>query len=71
MNCFRLENVSHRYDKATVLHGVDLRLEPGEILGLFGHNGAGKTTSIKLILGLCSPPRARFPCWKARLAIPR
>jgi len=32
MNCFRLENVSHRYDKATVLHGVDLRLEPGEIL---------------------------------------
>ena len=31
MNCFRLDNVSHRYDKATVLHGVDLRLEPGEI----------------------------------------
>lgn len=59
MNCFKLENVSHRYDKATVLHGVDLRLQPGEILGLFGHNGAGKTTSIKLILGLMKPSEGR------------
>ncbi|NMT62038.1 ABC transporter ATP-binding protein [Marinobacter orientalis] len=59
MSCFRLENVSYRYDKALVLNGVDLRLEPGEILGLFGHNGAGKTTSIKLILGLMTPTQGR------------
>lgn len=55
MSCFRLENVSYRYSKTPVLTGLDLSLEPGEILGLFGHNGAGKTTSIKLILGLMSP----------------
>jgi Cu-processing system ATP-binding protein len=60
MSCFRLENVSYRYDKATVLQGVDLRLEPGEILGLFGHNGAGKTTTIKLILGLMQPVGGLF-----------
>lgn len=51
MTCFHLENVSYRYDRNPVLNGIDLHLEPGEILGLFGHNGAGKTTSIKLILG--------------------
>lgn len=55
MSCFRLENVSYRYSKSPVLTGIDLSLEPGEILGLFGHNGAGKTTSIKLILGLMTP----------------
>lgn len=55
MSCFRLENVSYRYSKAPVLTGIDLTLEPGEILGLFGHNGAGKTTCIKLILGLMTP----------------
>lgn len=59
MSCFRLENVSYKYDKALVLNGVDLRLEPGEILGLFGHNGAGKTTSIKLILGLMNPVQGK------------
>ncbi|RMJ04307.1 putative ABC transporter ATP-binding protein YxlF [Marinobacter litoralis] len=59
MNCFQLENVSHRYDKTTVLRGIDLRLKPGEILGLFGHNGAGKTTSIKLILGLMKPSEGK------------
>ena len=55
MTCFHLENVSYRYDRNPVLNGIDLHLEPGEILGLFGHNGAGKTTSIKLILGLMAP----------------
>lgn len=55
MSCFRLENVSYRYDKSPVLNGIDLTLEPGEVLGLFGHNGAGKTTCIKLILGLMQP----------------
>lgn len=59
MSCFRLENVSYRYSKSPVLTGIDLALEPGEILGLFGHNGAGKTTSIKLILGLMHPQQGK------------
>ena len=60
MNCFRLENVCFRYDKDEVLQGINLNLESGEILGLFGHNGAGKTTSIKLILGLMRPTAGKI-----------
>ncbi len=37
------------------LHGVDLAVRPGEILGLIGPNGAGKTTTFKCILGLLRP----------------
>ncbi|KAA0947877.1 MULTISPECIES: ABC transporter ATP-binding protein [unclassified Pseudomonas] len=52
MNVVEIEGVSQRYGDTTVLHDLNLSLAPGEVLGLFGHNGAGKTTSMKLILGL-------------------
>jgi Cu-processing system ATP-binding protein len=71
MSCFHLENVSYRYDKSPVLQGIDLRLEPGEILGLFGHNGAGKTTCIKLILGLMQPAQGRISVLGGRAGDPQ
>jgi Cu-processing system ATP-binding protein len=52
MNAVEITGVNQRYGNMTVLHGLDLTLAEGEVLGLFGHNGAGKTTSMKLILGL-------------------
>ena len=52
MNAVDIQGVRQRYGNMTVLHGLDLSLGEGEVLGLFGHNGAGKTTSMKLILGL-------------------
>lgn len=45
----------HAYGDRTVLHGVDLTLERGEIYALLGPNGAGKTTLIKTICGRIHP----------------
>lgn len=45
------------YDKADVLDGVSLKIEPGSITCLLGSNGSGKTTLIRSILGL-TPARA-------------
>ncbi|MFI8466223.1 ABC transporter ATP-binding protein [Stutzerimonas stutzeri] len=55
MNAVEIQGVSQRYGSMTVLHDLNLKLGEGEVLGLFGHNGAGKTTSMKLILGLLAP----------------
>jgi len=49
-----LENVSKNYKSLQALSSVNLQLAQGEVLGLFGHNGAGKTTMMKLILGVIS-----------------
>jgi branched-chain amino acid transport system ATP-binding protein len=55
----RLEiaDVTTAYDKADVLEGVSLTIEPGHITCLLGSNGSGKTTLIRSILGL-TPPRS-------------
>ncbi|MGM3389068.1 ABC transporter ATP-binding protein [Stutzerimonas stutzeri] len=55
MSAVEIHGVSQRYGSMTVLHDLNLSLAEGEVLGLFGHNGAGKTTSMKLILGLLAP----------------
>jgi branched-chain amino acid transport system ATP-binding protein len=52
-----ISNVTTAYDKADVLNGVTLTIEPGRITCLLGSNGSGKTTLIRSILGL-TPARA-------------
>ena len=59
MNAVEIEGVSQHYGNMTVLHDLHLSLGEGEVLGLFGHNGAGKTTSMKLILGLLQASEGR------------
>ena len=50
-----LEKVTKRYGQRTVIHLLDMVLREGECVALAGHNGAGKSTVMKLILGLISP----------------
>jgi len=44
-----MRNVSFRYGRRRVMHGIDLKIRPGEMIGLVGHTGAGKTTLVNLI----------------------
>jgi len=48
----KIEGLIAGYGKATVLHGLDLTVAPGEIVGVAGPNGAGKTTLLRAISGV-------------------
>ena len=48
----RLSGVHAHYGESHILHGVDLTVRKGEVVTLLGRNGAGRTTTLKAILGL-------------------
>jgi len=48
----RAENLHKSYRKRAVVRGVNIHVEPGEVVGLLGPNGAGKTTCFYMIVGL-------------------
>ncbi|MBL9138859.1 MAG: ABC transporter ATP-binding protein [Verrucomicrobiales bacterium] len=47
-----LKDIGVSYDGSRILRGVNLRVEPGEVVCLMGRNGVGKTTTLKSIVGL-------------------
>jgi len=50
-----LEAVHTHYGKSHILDGVSLRVGRGEVVGLLGRNGVGKSTTLKTIMGLVQP----------------
>jgi len=52
-----IENLTGGYTHKDVLHGISFDVHPREIVGLIGLNGAGKSTTIKHIIGLMQPKR--------------
>src|ERR1700755_1181866 len=51
----RTEGLGRRFGATEALSGLDLAVEPGTVLGLLGHNGAGKTTAVRILTTLLSP----------------
>jgi ATP-binding cassette subfamily B protein len=45
----QIENVHFRYGNRAILRGIDLDIQPGEMIGLVGHSGSGKSTLVNLI----------------------
>jgi branched-chain amino acid transport system ATP-binding protein len=54
-----VEDVHTFYGKSHILHGVSLHVGPGEVVGLLGRNGVGKSTTLKTIMGLVQPSQGR------------
>ncbi|HJZ42414.1 MAG TPA: ABC transporter ATP-binding protein [Hyphomicrobiaceae bacterium] len=54
-----VEDIHTYYGKSHILHGVSLGVGRGEVVGLLGRNGVGKSTTLKTIMGLVHPSQGR------------
>jgi branched-chain amino acid transport system ATP-binding protein len=54
-----VEDIHTYYGKSHILDGVSLSVGRGEVVGLLGRNGVGKSTTLKTIMGLVNPSRGR------------
>jgi ABC-2 type transport system ATP-binding protein len=69
----RTESLTKDYNGVRALDGLDLEVGPGEVFGLLGPNGSGKTTALRLVLGLLRPTAGRalvdgHDCWHDSVA---
>jgi len=55
----KVTDLSHRFERETVLRHVDMRIPAGSIVGLLGPSGSGKTTLIRCMIGLLKPTAGR------------
>ncbi len=56
----KAEQLTRRYEDFLAVDRVDFTIEQGEIVGLLGHNGAGKTTIMKMLTGYLEPSAGRI-----------
>ena len=56
----RVAGIDTYYGKSHILHEVSLEVRAGEVVGLLGRNGAGKSSTLKSVMGLVAPARGRI-----------
>jgi ABC-2 type transport system ATP-binding protein len=72
----RTENLTKHYGTFAALEDLTFGVAPGEVVGLLGPNGSGKTTALRLVLGFLRPTRGRalvggHDCWSDSVAARR
>jgi branched-chain amino acid transport system ATP-binding protein len=65
MSALTAEGLHSYYGKSHILHGVSLEVREGEIVALLGRNGAGKSTTLKSLVGLVRPREGRVAMFGA------
>jgi iron(III) transport system ATP-binding protein len=68
MATIEIEGLGKRYGDTDVLHGVDLRVEEGELVTLLGPSGCGKTTTLRCVAGLERPDAGTIRIGSERVA---
>jgi ABC-2 type transport system ATP-binding protein len=71
-----IDELSKSYNHVRALEALSLEIRRGEVLGLLGPNGSGKTTTIRLLVGFLRPTNGRatiggFDCWRDSLEVRR
>jgi len=59
MATLRTRDLTKSYSGRTVVRGVNVEIDSGEVVGLLGANGAGKTTTFSMVVGLTAPDSGR------------
>ena len=74
MSVLATEELTKDYGRFRALDALTLSVAPGEVVGLLGPNGSGKTTALRLILGFMRPTAGRatvggFDCWQQSVEV--
>lgn len=69
MEILSVKNLSKNYGKIKALNGLDLSIEKGQVYGILGPNGSGKTTTLGIILSILKPSQGVFTWFEGQYGV--